>query len=486
MIRDAIPLTFRATSLSDAVDATNAFPGAMLLLQNLVPNPTTRSQFVPRPASTQVTNFPGFTTPSQGEALIVIGTRAYGMIKSARNSGKSEPFCYDLVGAAFVSIGNVTNANSPTAQATSGDWTPSTMAMIANRIMITHPGYDGTTYFVGWIDMRNFTLTTTGDTHTSTTLDNIASTAGVLVGDHVTGTNIAANTYVTAIASATAVTLSVAATGTSSGGTVTFTSGTTAAPIYGAGQTTGHGLTAVPVAVFNFNGRAYYAVANGVQLSDSLVPTNITNASQALTLGDNVPVNALGGLPLSNQVVGGTLQALIAFKQDSGYWQITGDPATTNLAANTVAGAVGTQAPNTVIATPMGLGYMAPDGLRIIGVDGQSSDPLGVYGDGVSLPFINAVNPTRMCAAYDQNLIRISVQNGYKNGQPVEEYWFNLTLKQWSGPHTFPAGLISAYHAGINDFILFASGINGKLWSSKTQPDASATYTENGNQPSRA
>src|ERR1700731_3579824 len=101
-VRGAQAITFRPAGVCDAIDATNAAAGSMASLKDLIPNPTTKSQFVPRPASTQVTNFGGFTTPAQGETLLVVGTKAYGMIASARNAGKSEPFCYDLVNAAFI------------------------------------------------------------------------------------------------------------------------------------------------------------------------------------------------------------------------------------------------------------------------------------------------------------------------------------------------------------------------------------------------
>lgn len=67
-----------------------------------------------------------------------------------------------------------------------------------------------------------FSLVTTGNTHTSTTLDGLANTTGVAVGMLVTGTGIPTNTFVTAINSGTSVTLSQAATGTASI-SVTFT-----------------------------------------------------------------------------------------------------------------------------------------------------------------------------------------------------------------------------------------------------------------------
>lgn len=479
-IRGAQPLTFRAFGVCDAVDGSNAPQGAMSSLANLVPSPTTKRHFVPRPAATQTTNFTGFTTPGQGEALLVIGNRAYGMIASARFAGKSEPFCYDLTTAAFVSIGNVTTNNCPTSQPTVGDWTAATMTMVGARILVTHPGFNGATTFIGWIDVRAFTLATTGATHSNTTLDGLVSTIGVQVGDLVTGTGIPANTYVVDIPTTASVTLSQAATATAAGVAITFASGTVGAPVWGAGQVAGSGrLTAVPTAVAQFNGRAYYAVGNKLQYSDALTPLAITNATQSLTLGDSTAITALGGLPLGNLVAGGVAQALIAFK-DSRYFQITGDQATTNLRADEVAGSVGTRSPNSICPTPFGLAYAAADGIRFVGLDGKSSDPVGADGDGVAVPFMYANNPTRIAAAYGQGVLRFSVQNGYRDGQPNEEYWYDIPQRLWTGPHSFPAGLIQPYHNGVNSFIMFALGVNAKLWQSATNPTGASTYTENG------
>jgi hypothetical protein len=110
----------------------------------------------------------------------------------------------------------------------------------------------------------------------------------------------------------------------------------------------------------------------------------------------------------------------------------------------------------------------------------MSSDPVGANGEGVNLPFLYAVSPSRTCAAFDKNLYRVSVQNGFVDGQPFEEYWFDLTLQIWTGPHSFPAALIAPYHVSVNNFVMFAHGINAKLWSSKVQISAASTYTENG------
>ncbi len=67
------------------------------------------------------------------------------------------------------------------------------------------------------------TLTKTGNTHSSTTLNGLASTSGLSVGQVVAGTGIVPGTTVTAVhTSSNSVTLSIAATSTKTGITVTF------------------------------------------------------------------------------------------------------------------------------------------------------------------------------------------------------------------------------------------------------------------------
>lgn len=482
-IRGGQAFTFRAAGVCDAVDGSNALPGSMSILKDLVPNPTTSRQYVPRPASTQLTNFTGFTTPAGVNALLIIGSRAYGMIASARFAGQDEPFCYDLAAGVFVTIAGPTAANTPDSPATTGDWTPPTMAMTGGRIMITHPGFDGVPNYVGWIDVRGFISgAATGNTNTSTLINalsaNPLTVLGWQVGDRITGSGIPANTFIVSL-TATSVIISQATTTTLVGTALTVTSGTVAAPQYGAGNTNTNPLAAVPLAVSIFNGRAYYAVDNGLQFSDSLKPLEITNATQAMTLGDDTPVTALAGLPLGNLSLGGIVQSLIAFKGAQHYWQVLGDPATSDLKLDAVDGSVGTLSPLSIAPVTGGLGYIAPDGFRMISLDGTNSDPFGAHGEGVNTPFTYAVNPSRTAAAFNQNVYRVSVKNGYVDSQPVQEYWFDFSLKTWTGPHSFPAALIQPYYNASNAFVLAASGINAKLWQSTTHPTASSTYTEN-------
>lgn len=568
--RNARPLTIRPKGLSDAVDGSNAFPGAMQQLVNLVPAASTAQVFVPRPASIELNDFSSFTTPAGGTALLVIGNRAYGMISSGAFAGKDQPFCYDIEQDLFIAISGQTSANLPTTQATTGDWQPPHMEMIANRIIVTHPGFSGGSGpFFGWIDLTGFStstlkgnttigspiirsisgdgtstpildgvqpgqvismtgfaagtkvvsvtdgtasIATTGNTNSNTTIDGVPASAVTAseIGMYISGAGIPAGAYITAKPSGTSWTISAAATATATGvaitviggGTITvsanasaannlqamtITGGTFAAPVWSAGNTNVNPLTEVPKWVSQFNGRAWYAVGNAEVFSDPLRPLNVSSATQVLTLGDDTEVTCSAGLPLNNIAVGGIIQSLIVFKGASIMYQITGDAATNNLLINEMNVSTGTFAPNTICTTPLGIAFVAPDGLRIIDYGARISDPLGANGAGVSVPFINALTPSRMCAAFNQNVLRISCQNSQAPSQPVQEFWLHLNdaLRIWSGPHTFPAQMIAAYQAPAGAqsgfrFVAFGYDIDAKLWASGTTPISSDIYIENG------
>lgn len=256
-----------------------------------------------------------------------------------------------------------------------------------------------------------------------------------------------------------------------------------AAPVWSAGTTAPQALADVPVDVFNFNGRAYYAVntatSTALQYSDVLTPQTITNANQVLTLDDTVPVTALGGVPLSSPLQGGAIQSLIVFKGVTSMYQVLGDAALGTLARDKLAVPTGTLAANSVCPTPMGLAFMSPEGLRLVGPDGNITTPIGVDGQGIAVPFQYAVVPSRIAAACNGNTIRISVQNGYIATQPSQEFWFDLARKNWSGPHTFAASLIAALS---NTFIKTAVGVNAKLFTSDVRQSSTSGYVENGTQ----
>lgn len=411
-LRRSRPLTIRPKGVSDAADGTNSFAGAMSMLANLVPSPTTPGLFVPRPASVLLTNFSGFSTPTYITAVQVIGTRVYGMISSAKNPGYDEPFCYDTATDAFVSISGVTSSNVPASPPSSGDWTPPQMvAITASTIIVTHSGFSGIgANFFGVLDIS-----------------------------------------------------------------------TLSSPAWSSSNTTTHALPSVPIAVAQFNGRAWFACGNAIYYSDSLAPTTITNASQVLVFGDNQPVTAISGLPLSN-LLGGVVQSLIVFKGAEYMAQITGDAATSNLAINDMNIVSGTLAPNTLVPTPYGLCYIAPDGLRIVDFSAKVGDPIGANGEGVNIPFLNVVTPSRMCADFNENSLRVTVQNGTISGDPYQEYHFDFKRKIWTGPHTSAAYMISSIHVGEPTFVSALVGTQGELFTSTIMPHLDSTYTENGSQ----
>lgn len=261
-----------------------------------------------------------------------------------------------------------------------------------------------------------------------------------------------------------------------------------AAPTWNAGNTATHALTGVPVAVAQFNGRAWYAVANAIWFSDALAATTVTNANQILTTGDNTPVTALAGMPLSTPITGGVLQALVAFKGASTPYQITGDPTTNDLTLNGLNVTSGTLAPNTIVPTPKGLAFVSPQGLRFLDFNMNVSDPIGDAGQGVTVPFLYPLNPSRMCAAYNADVIRISVKNGKAIGTPWQEWWYHIPRQCWTGPHTFPASFIHAYiHPTGGDhpsFIVVPQGVTSKLFDSHSFPSLTPSYVENGVQMS--
>lgn len=261
-----------------------------------------------------------------------------------------------------------------------------------------------------------------------------------------------------------------------------------AAPAWGSGNTATNALVAVPSWVSRFNGRAWYAVNNSLVFSDANAPLTVTNASQVLIVGDSMPITGMGGLGLNSTTQGGVVQALIVFKDDEAPWQVTGDSATNNLLLNAIPGGVGSNAPNTITPVPLGLAYVAPDGVRIIDKNGQCSDPIGANGQGISVPFIYSVFPTRMSAAFNHNTYAISTQNNAAPTQPYQEWWLNFTTKGWSGPHSGVNAIISAFEGSAGttpfgqDFIKAIQGVPGKLFAQATVPLASSGYIENGTQ----
>src|SRR5262249_40926441 len=141
-----------------------------------------------------------------------------------------------------------------------------------------------------------------------------------------------------------------------------------------------------------------------VVFSDAGNPLVVTNASQVVTFQNGLPITALKGMPLGAQITGGLVQSLMAFQGVTAVTQNLGAPATTNLTLNVLNDVTGTLGPNTIATTPKGMLFAAPDGIRRIDQFAQIKSVIGRRGQGISAPFIFAVNPSRMCADYNEGV----------------------------------------------------------------------------------
>jgi hypothetical protein len=434
-LRNAQPVRFSPTGLSDALDASNVFPGAMSELTNLIPDITTKNVWTCRPAAIKAVDFKtvigdfddvdfnpgdfstGFSTANPGfiSVIKVIGTRVYGMIASSANAGHDQPFIYDMVAQTFIPVSGITAANTPVSPPTSGPWTPPTMDLIGSKMIVTHPGYTGAggNYF-GWFDISTF-----------------------------------------------------------------------ASPAWNAGNTAVNALPAVPSGVKQFGERAYYIVnfpsAPSVIFTDVLDPLTVTLGTNVITFGDNVPLVALGALPLNSQLTGGIIQSLIVFKQSAQMWEITGDAASTSnpLTLNEMSVAVTCLSPNGIVNTPKGLAFIAADGIRLIGFNSAVSDPVGFAGNGVTVPFIQIAVPSRAAMACNADTVRIALETTGVAGVVNTEYWYTISRGCWSGPHTCDSALMQAYS---NTFVVTLTGVNAVLWQSDSVQSGSSTFIENGTQ----
>lgn len=154
-IPKSYPMRCTFKGLSDAYDSTDKFPGACRVITDLIFDQSNPELLISRPGVITLADFAaaGFITPGFISVHAAIGTRIYGMLSTGLNVGNDEPFCYDTATSAFIAITGVLAANTPTSPATTGAWTPPTMAQIGVYIIITHPGFNGVgTNFFGVID----------------------------------------------------------------------------------------------------------------------------------------------------------------------------------------------------------------------------------------------------------------------------------------------------------------------------------------------
>ena len=395
---------FPPISLTDAIDGAACGPGGMSVMQNLIPHPTTKNMVTCRPgAQTLIALATAFTAPTYVSCLMVQGLRIWGMASTGRNAGKDEPFCYELATSAFVTISGVTSGNSPTSPATSGAWNPPKMIAIADKIVITHPGYNGSgSNFFGYI---------TGST----------------------------------------------------GGSPAYTASNTATNV----------LPSVPTSVESFGSRAWFVCGNTVFYSDVLAPATMTNASQSLVFGGGDVVTALGPQPFYTTQTGGIIQSLLVFKATQVY-QVTGDAALSTLAQNKVSDGIGTSAPRTVVNTPVGCLFMAPDGLRSIDLQGNVSSRL----PDLNQPLLYCTVPSRAAAAYSVGTYRINVTYQLPARTVVNaDFWYDVGRQLWTGPHSTPYDGAAGIGTG---FILAGAAIGGQILASASTPGVGDNFTELG------
>lgn len=404
------PIKFTAKGLCDALDASMAFPGACLSMQNVIFDQSNPELVVARPGvGLPFTSFSGFITPTFISVFVVIGTVVYGMIATGRTAGHDEPFAYDTATSSFITISGVTAGNVPVTQPTAGDWKPPVMAMIGIDIVVAHVGFSGVgTNFVGKLDLTN-----------------------------------------------------------------------PLAPVWSSFNTAPFALTAVPIAVANFGNRAYYAIENTAFFSDPLIPTAMTNAGQSLTLGDTTPIVGFCGLPIQT-TSSGVVGALLAFKEFQ-IWQITGDFAVTgSLALNFLTLTTGTNSPRSVVQTPTGVIFLGIDGPYYVSAYGQIlplTNDFNKLVQDVRQPFQNIRNPTRAAASFTGAIYRICVDTVILGVETTNDYWYDLTVRRWNGPHTFNYDEIAQLG---NEFVISSRTLGAFLFFSQWLPDLTSVYNDNG------
>ena len=257
-----------------------------------------------------------------------------------------------------------------------------------------------------------------------------------------------------------------------------------AAPAWSSANTSGNLLATVPIAVANYNNRAWYAVGNVMVFSDILVPATVTNASQALTIDDTAPIIGLGPLPIGTGTQG-IIAALIVFKgAGTSIWQITGDSATNNLSLQQLSSNNGCSAPRTITATPEGIKFLGVDGAYYVNLLGQVlpvSNRPGEQTIDLQDPFINATEAqlSRAAGAWNQGVYRASLETTWR-GQPYAgasalDFWFDEHSRRWNGPHTFPYSCAFP----LFDYFVLSSTVNqAKLFQSQPTPHNSSVYSD--------
>lgn len=463
---------YTPAGIIDSIDGNTGKPGGMASLANLIPDPETAGLFTCRAAAYALTAFPGFTAPGYVSVKKVVGSLVVGLVATSRNAGQDEPFVYNKLTGAFVTVSGVTAANTPASPATSGAWTPPTVDAVGGWIIFTSPGFSGANFY-GWLDMTGFssnsiTAVAVAGSAVLGTVSTNPILAGVTPGMTVSGVNIAAGSRVVSLTGAgLTITLDKPCTGNGAT-TLTIAGGTAAAPLWCAGNTNVNGLPTVPVAVTIYGDRSYFSCGNVLYYTDVLNPLNMSNPTNSLTLGGNDTITATAGQPFFTTQTGGIIASLLAFKSTQ-IWQVTGDLATGNLVFNKLSDGVGTGCPRSIATTPLGTMFVASDGVRTVSLDGKVAPP----NSDLKLPFINPVVPSRVCAAYNVGFYRICTTYLKAGVMQKLEFWLDTTRELWTGPHSLTYDSIIPV-----DSTFYASGpsFNGQIFQSNVIPNEQTDF----------
>ena len=412
--RNAKPFRFQAVGCSDTEDLTEEFPGAMSQLANLISDPATKNIWMCRPAVVPFTAIAATGTPTTISCYKIVGDILYGMVNN-----------------------------------TTGALATFDVPFAFNLKTNAYLGVGGT--------ISNMTLPTSQPTS----------------GD-----------WVPPIMDLIGVKLIVTHPGFPDGNGKPigwFDISTPGSPVWNDGDLATNALPCPPIAVKNFNGRAWYLCnpVNGqpsAVFSDVLSATTRTNANQILTFDDSVPLTSMGTLQFENQL-GGIVQALIVFKGVANLYQITGDYALSNLTKNAMNVATGTLAPLSITNTPKGMMFLSPDGFRLMDQNAVISEPLGADGSGITIPFINAISPSRVCATSNAGIIRVSTKNGIAPGTPQQEWWYDLSRNAWTGPHSCASNLMGVWK---QTFVVVPSSDPKNLYQSDVYQYLGSLFTEFG------
>lgn len=382
-LRNTTPLYFSPSGITDALDSTNAPAGAMQALVNLIPDPTTKNLYQCRPAAFQIYNFAAFNTPRFVSLLAVFGDLAVGMIATARNSGKDEPFVFNLRTGNNVTVSGVTSGNSPLSQAQLGAWTPPICDIVGTKVIVTHPGFDGVTNMFGVLDLSN-------------------PSAPAWSAGNTTGTPLPAKP------------VSVCQFGQRAWFVVN--------PVIGQPGTYFSDVLA-PTVITN---------ANQVLTYGDNVP---------LTTAFGLPLtNQLGGIVQSLMVFKDSQNI---FQVTGDYALNTLAVNALNVATGTAAPNSLAHTPKGIIfLAPDGLRLINFDAnvSDPIGEDGQGINVPFLY---LGVPSrVCTASTADILRVTTQTPVQVGPGQPFSTNQ---EWWLDLTRQRWSGPHTFPASLIQAY-----------------------------------------